>query len=482
MYLEAFDPAPDQTDALLRAVSDLVGELVTTAGQRPVLGAPRGEELVEGLLDTRPPLEPAALEPVLAQVRAVLATGVDNAAAGELAYIPGSGLLSAALGDLIAAVANRYTGLHGFTPAAVALEQGVLRWLAELFELPERAQAVLLSGGSNANMTAIIAAREKHADGRADLACVYVGEHAHASVRKAARIAGIPGAQIRVCDSSDGARLDPEAVRIAVKQDLADGLIPIAIVGAAGTTNAGAVDPLDALADLAAELGVWFHVDAAYGGFFQLTARGRDRLAGIERADSITLDPHKSLFLPFGTGALLVRERDDLAAAFAEDADYLRDHSDDLDALPDFTAITPELTREWRGLRLWLPLQLHGVAAFRDALDRALDLAMHVYDRLDADANLEVVGGCPDLSIVTFRVPGDDAAQDALLRAVHADGRVRLSTTVIDARVALRLAVLSHRTTADTVEVALDLITRHAAAHVAGHRPGPVGREPDLVP
>jgi aromatic-L-amino-acid/L-tryptophan decarboxylase len=463
VHLDAFDPPPDQTGAVLDAVGGLVAELVTGAAGRDVLGLPRGDDLVASFLAERPPEDGAELDDVLDRLRAVLATGVDNAAPGELAYIPGSGLLTAALGDLVAAIANRYTGLAGFTPAAVALEQSVLRWLAELFALPERAQGVLLSGGSNANLTALVAAREKHAGGDAYHATVYVGEHAHASVRKAARIAGIPGHQIRVCASRDGARLDPESVRVAVKQDIADGLCPIAIVGAAGTTNAGAIDPLHQLADLAAELGVWFHVDAAYGGFFQLTDRGRQRLTGIERADSITLDPHKSLFLPFGTGALLVRERDDLAAAFAESADYLRDHGRDLDALPDFSSITPELTREWRGLRLWLPLQLHGVAAFRDALDHVLDLAARAWHGIADDPNLEVLTGEPDLSIVTFRVRGDDAAQDALLSRLHADGRVRLSTTVIGDEVVLRLAVLSHRTTETTIDVALELLQRYAA-------------------
>jgi aromatic-L-amino-acid/L-tryptophan decarboxylase len=464
--ITAFDPPADQTSALLAEVGALVEQLIVRSADRRVLGHPRGDELITSLLADRPEELPRELREVLGTLQAVLATGVDNAAAGELAYIPGSGLLTAALGELLANVSNRYTGLAGFTPAAVALEQSVLRWLTELFDLPERAQGVLLSGGSAANLTALVAAREKHAGDRADRATVYVGEHAHASVRKAARIAGIPARNIRVCGSVDGARLDPEAVRVAIKQDLADGLTPIAIVGAAGTTNAGAVDPLGELARLARDVGVWFHVDAAYGGFFQLTVRGRRRLAGIELADSITLDPHKSLFLPFGTGALLVRDRDDLARAFAEDADYLRDHAADLDALPDFSLITPELSREWRGLRLWLPLQLHGVAAFRDALDTTLDLTAMAVRWLDDDPNLEVLGH-PDLSIVTFRVHGDDADQDAVLAAVNADGRVRLSSTVIDGRVVLRLAILSHRTTEETVALALRLVSGAAHERVA---------------
>lgn len=464
--LEGFDPPADQTQAVIAQVGELVAELVTTAAHRPVLGNDRGDDLVPGLLALRPGEEPAAIAPTLDRIREVLATGVDNAAAGELAYIPGSGLLTAALGDLIASIANRYTGLSSFSPAAVALELGVLRWMTELFGMPERSQGLLLSGGSAANLTAIVTAREVHAPDQPHLAAIYTGVHAHASVRKAARIAGIPAEQIRVCDSTDGLRLDPRSVEVTIKQDLADGIIPVAIVGAAGTTNTGAIDPLDALADLAAELGVWFHVDAAYGGFFQLTERGRERLRGIDRADSITLDPHKSLFLPFGTGALLVAERDHLAHAFAEDADYLRDRSQDLDALPDFSSVSTELTREWRGLRLWLPLHLHGEAAFRDALDEKLTLAHEAWEVLEADPNLATLGP-PDLSVVTFRARGDDALQDALLQRVHQDGRIRLSTTVIDGRVVLRMVVLSHRTTRATVELAVELIRAAAAELVA---------------
>jgi aromatic-L-amino-acid/L-tryptophan decarboxylase len=463
--LSAFDPPAAETAEVLGEVTTLVAELVTGASRRHVLGHERGDALATRLLGERPGHGPREVRPVLDELREVLATGVDNSAPGELAYIPGSGLLTSALGDLLASVANRYTGLAGFTPAAVALEQSVLRWMTELFALPDRAQAVLLAGGSAANLSALVAAREKHADGRADLATVYVGEHAHASVRKAARIAGIPGVQVRVCGSTDGARIDPEAVRIAIKQDQADGFSPIAVVGAGGTTNAGAIDPLGRLAEIAHDAGVWFHVDAAYGGFFQLTDRGRERLTGIELADSITLDPHKSLFLPFGTGALLVRDRDDLARAFGEDADYLRDldaGSEDLDRLPDFSTLTPELTRAWRGLRLWLPLQLHGVDAYRDALDLTLDLAFHARGVLEADPNVEVIGNS-DLSILTFRVAGDDEAQDRLLAAINADGRVHLSSTVVDGRVVIRLAILSHRTTRETVELALELI-RDAAA------------------
>lgn len=447
------DPGPGQTrDLLDRAVALLSGHFDGLA-HRPANGHAAPGGLVDRLAHEHPgaPRSPQEAFEVIAEV---VDAGRESTSGGELAYIPGSGLLSSAVAELVASGLNRYTGLPGLAPAAVALEAGVLDWLCELFELPATAQGVLLSGGSIANLSAIVAARERLDDAAG--VRIYVGAHAHASVRKAARIAGLSSDQIRVCATGDGLRLDAEAVRLAIKDDVADGYRPMAIVAAAGTTNAGAIDPLDELADLAEETGAWLHVDAAYGGFFQLTERGRQRLSGIERADSITLDPHKSLFLPFGTGALLVRDRADLQRAFAEDADYLRD-LDGTDELPDFSQLTPELTRAWRGLRLWLPLQLHGVDAFRAALDDKLDLAEAAWRRLEADPRVETLGR-PDLSIVTFRAHGDDATQDALLERVNGHGSVRLSSTMIDGAVALRLAVLSHRTDATHVDGALDLV------------------------
>lgn len=459
----SFDPDDEQLDGLLASARELIIGSVDNRAGRPVRAPRTGEELVDELLADRPG-DPVELDAAMTVIRDILATGTDNAAAGDLAYIPGSGLISSGIADLIAAATNRYTGLAGPNPAAVALEAGVLAWLTELFELPDGSQATLVSGGSIANMNALVAAREKHAPGAVQKATIYVGEHAHASVAKSARIVGVHPDHVRVCASLDGLRVDPEAVRVAVKDDVADGLIPMAVVAAAGTTNAGTVDPLVDLAGLCRDLGVWFHVDAAYGGFFQLTDRGRRRLRGIEQADSITLDPHKSLFLPFGTGALLVRDGDDLRRAFADHADYLRDMPSRAE-LPDFSDLTPELSREWRGLRLWLPLKLHGVEAFRAALDDKLDLAALAYRELDEASGVEVLHP-PELSIVSFRVDGDDAAQDRALAEINRTGDVRLSSTVIGGQVMLRLAVLSHRTDEATVTTAVHRIRAVAGGQV----------------
>ena len=183
--------------------------------------------------------------------------------------------------------------------------------------------------------------------------------------------------------------MSPDLLQAAVREDRAAGRRPFLVVGSAGTINTGAVDPLNDIADVAADEDLWFHVDGAYGGFFQLTDRGRAALDGIERADTITLDPHKGLFLPYGTGCLLARDATALRAAHEERAHYLPPVSQD-DALPDFSSFSPELTRDYRGLRLWLPLHLHGVDTFVQALDEKLDLAGRAYQRLTEVPALDV--------------------------------------------------------------------------------------------
>lgn len=454
------DPDPDQADALLAQATRLVVESLAGVADRPYGAPPIDDAFLDALLADRPGA-PVPADEALATLMRAAAQGQESRSGGHLAYIPGSGLLTAAIGELLATVTNRYTGVAEGSPGAVALEAGVLRWLCELFGLPDRAQAVFLSGGSMANLTALVAAREHQAPGEPHRATVYVGEQAHASVRKAARTIGILPAHVRVCPSADGVRLDTEALRVLVKQDRHDGLLPTAVVAAAGTTNTGAVDDLADLADLAAALDVWLHVDAAYGGFFQLTERGRRRLAGIERADSITLDPHKSLFLPFGTGALVVRDRAALTDAFGEDADYLRDLTE-AGSLPNFAELTPELTRDWRGARVWLALKTHGLEPFVAALDAALDLAGWAHEALEAIPGVTTCGP-PDLSIVAFRVPGDDAAQDAARAHVNAGGQAWVSSTQLDGRVVIRLAVLSHRTRRHHVAHVVDRVREYVA-------------------
>jgi aromatic-L-amino-acid/L-tryptophan decarboxylase len=456
MSVRPLEPDRDQMLVMGRAVLDELAGFV-----EGLPGAPSVD--VDGLADLMPQLlappgeEPAEFGVLLSRLQLAMGKAVETAGPSYLAYIPGGGLFTSALAELITRVYNRYTGVSALAPGAVALEQGVMRWLCRQFDLPPDAVGVMSTGGSMATLSALVAARERVLGEDFSDGTLYVTTHTHRSVAKAARVAGISAARVRVVPTSPDLRMDPEAAAQMVAQDRAAGMRPAMLVGTAGTTDSGTIDDLERLADLCRAENLWFHVDGAYGGFFRLTTRGRRRLTGIDRADSIVLDPHKGLFLPFGTGVLLVRDHTTLQAAFGSEASYLQD-LDVMQTFPDFNSLTPELTREARGPRLWLPLHLHGVAAFRDALDEKLDLATDAYQSLSSDPRIET-NDPPDLTVVTFRLrDGDEYDHQRWLERINASRRVHLSSTRIGGRYTLRLCVLSHRTHHDRLEEAVELI------------------------
>ena len=282
---------------------------------------------------------------------------------------------------------NRYTGLAFPAPALVALEADLLRWLADLFDLPATAGGLFTSGGSLATFSALVAARRDRLPEDFLRGTLYVTDQAHLSVVKAARLAGFPASAVRVVPDDGAQRMDVAALRALVERDprSRSASWPTRAPPTPARSTRSTRSPTCARRER-----LWLHVDGAYGAAFQLTERGRERLRGIERADSITLDPHKGLFLPFGTGCLLVRDPATLRAAHSgDDAHYLQD-IDDAD-LPDFADLRPRADpRRSAGCRLWLPLHLHGVAAFRDALDEKLDLAEWTYTALLAEPALHV--------------------------------------------------------------------------------------------
>jgi len=260
----------------------------------------------------------------------------------------------------------------------------------------------------------------------------------------------------------DQFRMDVSALEQLIIEDRVSGLQPWLIIASAGTTDTGAVDPVDAIAGLAEQYGLWLHVDAAYGGFFLLCEEGRLVLRGLEKAHSIVLDPHKGLFLPYGSGAVLVRDVNWLAMSQAYQADYMQDAKDS-ENLYSPADLSLELSRPFRGLRFWLPLKLFGLAPFRAALAEKIWLARYFYEQLDISPGWEM-GPYPELSVVTFRfVPeqGDaDVFNERLIEAVRADGKVFISSTLINERFVLRLAVLHFRTHLDRVDYVLRLLNR----------------------
>jgi aromatic-L-amino-acid/L-tryptophan decarboxylase len=331
----------------------------------------------------------------------------------------------------------------------------------------------LTSGGSLANWSAMTIARDLRMPNNFRRGVVYTSNQAHHSVDKAAILAGLDRTNIRRVPVDADFRVQVDVLEEWIDQDRQAGKLPLAIVGNAGTTNTGAVDHLELLADLAKRTDTWLHVDAAYGGFFLLTERGKSALRGIEKADSITLDPHKGLFLPYGTGCLLVRNRSPLRQVFSLRGEYMMTETEGQDFV-DFCDVSPELTRDFRGLRVWLPFQMHGAAAFRECLDEKLDLARHTQAELQAIPGVEIVSKSP-LSIVAFRLRQPtwtemetNEKNQSFLRLINGSGRVWLTGTILNEHFVLRICILSFRTHRDRIDECLAII-RHAAAQMIGN-------------
>ncbi|MEZ4452119.1 MAG: aminotransferase class V-fold PLP-dependent enzyme [Nannocystaceae bacterium] len=460
--------------AWLRAASDFVLEHLAGLEHAPATGIVGAEGNRRAAALSRPigeaPL-PGGMDGALEILREAVELSLNAAGPGYLAYIPGGGLPLAGVAELIAGSCNRFTGMSAAAPGFCRLEADVLAWLAEAFGYGARARGIFTSGGSTANLTAIVCAR-LHVlgdDGDFSRAVAYTSSQSHHSVQKALRIAGVPARNLRDVDVDDDLELRPDALEAAIAADRAAGLRPFLVIAAAGTTNTGAVDPMGPIAEITGRHGLWFHVDGAYGGAFVLSPRGRPRLRGIERADSITFDPHKGLFLPYGTGCLLVADGARLARAHHGDGEYLQDfEAPGRDGEPPSPCdYGPELSRSFRGLRLWLPLMVHGAGAFRRALDEKLELAEAVEralrGRIDAGVPLEIAAPTR-LSAVAFRLrrrPGEalesqNRRNAALLRAINDRQGVHLSSTLLPGPLGmthtLRICVLSFRTHRDRID------------------------------
>ena len=459
------DPKPEDMRAMGQAVVDYLVDFVHGLDDAPAEATEGGIELARTLRGG-PPEVGGDFDELFEQMQEAAAKTFEYAGPGYLAYIPGGGLYTAALAEFMAQGVNRYINLWQPSPAMVQIEQNVVRWLCDLFDYPDTARGLLTSGGSMANFSAIVTARhtklgEDFLDGT-----YYVSEQVHASVSKAANLAGFSRRNLRLVPTDPRLRMDVGALRDMVAADRATGLRPFLVVPSAGTTNTGAIDPLDDVADVAAGSGMWMHVDAAYGGFFQLTERGRERFSGITRADSVTLDPHKGLFLPYGIGSLVVRDGAALRDAHYEGAAYLQDLAPEGE-LPNFTEYSPELSRPNRGLRVWMPLKLHGVGAFREALDEKLDLTDHLHEAFRQLPELEIPWE-PQLTVVPFRLrDADEATNRRFLEMINASKRVFLSSTLVHGEYVLRVCIVSHRTHRDRIDECIDIVA-NAARELAG--------------
>jgi aromatic-L-amino-acid/L-tryptophan decarboxylase len=452
------------------ALSRVVGHIASLADQ-PARGDTAAEELCRTMREPAPergvPLE-ELLDPLFQEW---IPRSFNTAGPGYLAFIPAGGLFPAALADLIADSTNRYTGVWRAAPALVQLEANVLDWFRDWMGFPPTARGLFTTGGSMSIFNAIVCARERQLGAEIRSGVIYASTQAHASVAKSARLAGIMPDRVRTVSVDEQFRMRIEALGEAIDADRRAGLRPFLVVSTAGTTNTGAVDPLDAIADLCAHAGLWHHVDGAYGAFFHLVEPLRPILAGLARADSLTLDPHKGLFLPYGTGALLVRDGSILRAVHGVNAGYLPPAADV--EFYDPAQYGPELSRGFPGLRVWLTIKTFGAARLRAAIAEKRALAVAAAARLARVPGIALVAP-PQLSLFAFRLepPGasptaQDEATRRLLERVNARGQVMLTGCTVDERFLARVCVLSFRTRRRHVETAVEQIIEEATAILA---------------
>jgi len=386
--------------------------------------------------------------------------GIKPASGGHIGYIPGGGIYTASLADYLAAFTNEYAGMYFGSPGAVTIENELLDWMKDIFGFPKEAVGNLTSGGSIANLIALTAARDKHKikNEKITQSVIYTSAQVHHCIHKALRIIGLEDIQIRLLELDSRSKINTEKLRHAIQEDIVAGHNPFMVIASAGTTDTGAIDPLKEIGVIAKQHQLWYHIDGAYGGFFILDKSKKELFQGIEQADSLVIDPHKGLFLPYGLGAVLIKDKEAVFHSHHYTANYMQDAMTDIQINP--ADVSPELTKHFRGLRLWLPLQLHGIEPFVACLEEKILLT--TYFRMRLDQLGFALGPEPDLSVSYFwyTVSGvsENTFNEKLMELIHKDGRVFLSSTIIDGRFVIRIAILSFRTKKSTIDRAIDMI------------------------
>ena len=406
--------------------------------------------------------DPASIDSIIEQLdRDVDKPGLNPASGGHLGYVPGGGVFPTALGDYLAASFNKFAGIYYASPGAVKMENTMIRWMCKSVGYPASSLGNLTSGGSIATLIAVATARDAKniTSKNVTKSVIYMTEQTHHSADKAIRIVGLNEAKINYVPMDAEFKMDAGELKKIVAQDIAEGLNPFLIIASAGTTDTGAIDPLAKISDIAEKHNMWYHVDAAYGGFFILLDSHKDKFKGIEASDSVTIDPHKGLFLSYGIGAVLIKDVAALHQTHKYQANYMQDEVNTISE-PSPAELSPELTKHFRGLRMWLPLKLLGLKPFKAALEEKIMLTHYFYEEVQK-IGFEV-GPFPDLSVMIYRyVPktGDaNAFNLQLIDEVKKEGRVFLSSTKINDAVWLRLAVLSFRTHKSTIDTALEVL------------------------
>jgi aromatic-L-amino-acid/L-tryptophan decarboxylase len=444
-------------------------ELLASLRDEPVVPPHLTAESVREAVALEVPDEPMPAQELVAHLRvAVLDNSLKSGHPAHLAYITGTGTVPGAAADLLAAGLNPNVGGWLLSPAATEIELQLTRWLAGLLGLPETAGGMIVAGGGVANFIALKVARDAIAgleirrSGVTDRLAVYCSEEAHVTIDRATDMLGLGTDAVRHVAVDEEFRMRPDALEEAIRADIDAGIRPAIVVGTAGTTATGSIEPLDELAEIAAEHGLWFHVDAAYGGALALSDEVRPLLGGIEQADSVTLDPHKWLSTPLGSGCIVVRNLQSLSDSFGVYASYV--HEDEaLDRGLNLGFLGPQFSRGWDALKVWVSLLAHGRTAYARRIEHDIELTRYLAARVQEHPDFELLA--TGLSICCFRYRpqrvDDDAYLDRLnerlLSDLQLDGRVYPSNAILNGRFCLRTCIVNFRTEADDLDLVLDV-------------------------
>ena len=461
----------------LRKASELVVRLYGRLHQARITpGKTRTE--IASLFDESLPEESQPMASILREVEdKIFANSTLYLSPRFLGYINSGGNQAAVLGELLASAVNQICAMWHFSPAASEVERRVIRWIAQFIGYPSEAGGCLLSGGSAGNLIGLAVARKQKAQfDAASLGMrggppmtVYVSQEGHASLEKGMVLLGMGRNQLRKIAVRDDFTVDLEALENQVTEDRKNGFRPICVVGNAGTTNTGAVDPLDALAEFCRTQALWFHVDAAHGGPAAGTKAAGKFFQGLEKADSVVVNPHKWLYVPAEAACILVREPRALRHTFQVVADYLREESEaGADAPLDFKDYSPQLHRNFRALKVWMTLKAYGTRKLRAAIESNIEIMRYLAERIDQSEDFVRLAPVP-LSVVCFQYCTSDTSvhkdeeylddlNGRLIEALEKDGRVFLSGTKIHGKKVLRACSVNHRLRREDVDYLLDVI------------------------
>ena len=476
----SLDVGEDDLDQISSAANKLVLEYLTTINERPVRAENHAGKTLAAI-DTELSSEGRPLDQLLNDCRAIVDLSRHNGHPRFFGYVASPSTPVGAYADLIASALNANITCWRSGPAGTELERMVVRWLGALIDYDRDAKGLLTSGGSMANMIALLIAHRRKSGvdtSRHGLwnsgppMTLYASEEVHMSIAKAADILGFGRDQVRVIACDERQRMRVDLLRQKIEADRREGLRPFSIVATAGTVNTGAVDPLMQIADVAAEFDLWFHVDGAYGAPGSLVERKKHLFAGLERADSVSLDPHKWLYVPVDAGCLLFRDTHAARAPFSTDeADYIKTHGYTDEEAFAFWDYGVELSRRFRALKVWMTLQYYGSRRIADAISEDIDLAAYLGEVVSNANDFELLAPV-ELSICCFRYVPERSLSDAeldqlnerIMELVQKGGRAYLSNATVNGKFALRACITNFRTTKADIDETIAAVREAASS------------------